>query len=80
MKIFFDFHNLIFFNFKAIPDTLEGSLNNGKESYNPPVSNISDCEIVVPTESTKKASKSGHENTFGIFTAIMARKAARDKI
>ena len=71
---------LFFFNFKAIPDTLEGALNNGKESYNPPVSNVSDCEIVAPTESIEKASKSGDENTFGIFMAITARKAARNAI
>ena len=71
---------MLFFNFKAIPDTLEGALNNGKETYNPPVSDVSDCEIVAPTELMKKASKSGHENTFGIFTAIMARKAACDVI
>ena len=80
MKIFFDFHKSIFLNFKAIPDTLEGDLNNGKERYNPPVSDVSDCEVVAPTDSMKKASKPGPENTFGIFKAIMARKVACDKI
>ena len=80
MKIFFDFHKFIFFNFKAIPNTLEGALNNGKERYNPPVSDVSDCKVVAPTNSMKKASKPGPENTFGIFTAIMARKVACKKI
>ena len=80
VKIFFDFCKSIFLNFKAIPDTLEDDLKNGKERYNPPVSDVSDCEVVAPTDSTKKASKPGPENTFGIFMAIMASKAARDKI
>ena len=80
MKIFFDFRKSIFFNFKAIPDTLEGALNNGKERYNPPVSDVSDCEVVALTDSMKKASKPGNENTFGIFMVIMTRKAAHDKI
>ena len=80
MKIFSDFCKSIFLNFKAIPDTLEGALNNEKERYNPPVSDVSDCEVVAPIDSMKKASKSGPENMFGIFTAITARKAAHDKI
>ena len=80
MKIFCNFRNFFFSNFKAIPDTLEGGLNNGKERYKSPVSDVSDCEMVAPTDSTEKASKSGPENTFGIFMAITARKAARDVI
>ena len=75
MKIFCYFHKFNFSNFKAIPDTLEGGLNNGKERYKPTVSDVSDCEMVAPTDSMEKASKSGHENTFGIFKAITARKS-----
>ena len=35
---------------------------------------------MVPTDYEKKASKTRDENTFGIFKAIMARKAAHEKI
>ena len=45
MKIFCNFCKFNFSNFKAIPDTFEGGLNNGKERYKPTVSNVSDCEI-----------------------------------
>ena len=54
MKIFCNFRNLFFYNFKAIPNTLEGGLNNGKERYKPPVSDVSDCEMVAPTDSMEK--------------------------
>ena len=47
-----------------------------KKATTLPVSDVSDCEMVAPTDSMKKALKSGPENTFGIFMAIMARKAA----
>ena len=47
-----------------------------EKKHKPTVSDVSDCELVAPTDSTEKASISGHENTFGIFKAIMARKAA----
>ena len=32
MKIFCNFHKFKFFNFKAIPDTLQSGINNGKET------------------------------------------------
>ena len=80
MKIFCNFRKFKFSNFKAIPDTLEGCLNNGKERYKPTLSDVSDCELVAPTDSMEKASNSAHENTFGIFKAIMARKVACDVI
>ena len=35
---------------------------------------------MAPTDSIEKALNSGHENTFGIFKAIMARKVACDVI
>ena len=80
MKIFSNFRKFKFSNFKAIPDTFKSGLNNGKETYKPTVSDVSDCELVAPTDSTEKASTSGHENTFGIFKAITARKVACDVI
>ena len=80
MKIFCNFHKFKFSNFKTIPDTLEGCLNNGKERYKPTVSDVSYCELVAPTDSMEKALNSAHENTFGIFKAITARKVARDVI
>ena len=58
----------------------QGALHNGKERYNPPVSDVSNCEVVVPTDCDKKASKPREENTFGIFKAVTARKATRKKI
>ena len=57
----------------------QSALHNGKERYNPPVSDVSDCEVVGPTDYEKKASKTRAENMFGIFKAVMARKAAREK-
>ena len=74
MKIFCNFHKFKFSNFKAIPDTLEGCLNNGKERYKPTVSDVSDCELVAPTDSMEKASTSAHENIFGISRPLRQGK------
>ena len=71
---------MVFCNFKAIPETPQDDLQSGKDRYNPAVSDVSDCEVVEPKDSSEKVSKVEPANHYAIFKPVAMRKAVREKI